>query len=65
MDTVASTPANITTKYHEINDYFVFRQTCSLASKYFENSWFRFLEDCQLLLNINLIKITFNIKSNQ
>ena len=27
-----------------------------LASKYFERSWFRFLDNCQILLKINLIK---------
>ena len=39
-----------------------------LASKYFESSWFRFLDNCQILLKINLIKpdhLLFNIKSNQ
>ena len=39
--------------YHEIKVYSIIRQSYALASKYFENSWFRFLDD---LLKVNLIK---------
>ena len=28
----------------------------ALASKNFENSWYRYLDDCQVLLKVNLIK---------
>ena len=28
-----------------------------LSTKHFENSWFRFLDDCQILLKVNLIKL--------
>ena len=31
-------------------------QSYALVSKHFENSWFRFLCDCQILLKVNLIE---------
>ena len=52
----APTYANLTKGYHEIKVYSIIRQTYGLASKYCENSWFRFLDDCQMLLKANLIK---------
>ena len=42
--------------YHEIKVYSIIRQSHALASKYFENSLFRYLKDCQMLLKVNLIK---------
>ena len=41
--------------YHEIKIYSIIRQSHALASKYFENSSFRYLKDCQVLLKVNLI----------
>ena len=35
---------------------FIIRQSFALASKHFESFWFRFLDDCQILLKVNLIK---------
>ena len=46
----APTYANLTMGYHEIKVYSVIRQSYALASKHFKNSWFRFLDDCQILL---------------
>ena len=43
-------------EYHEIKVYSIICQSYALASKYFENSWFRFLDNCQILLKSNLIK---------
>ena len=48
--------ANLSMGYHEIKVYSIIRQSYTLASKRFENSWFRYLDDCQILLKINLIK---------
>ena len=48
--------ANLSMGYHEIKVYSIIRQSYTLASKHFENSWFRYLDDCQILLKINLIK---------
>ena len=48
--------ANLTMRYHKIKLYSIIRQRYALASKHFENSWFRFLDDCQILLKVNLIK---------
>ena len=52
----APTYANLTMGYHEIKVYSIIHQSYALASKYFENSWFIFLDDCQILLKVNLIK---------
>ena len=52
----APTIANLTMGYHEIKFYSIIRQHCTLTSKHFENSWFRFLGDCQIILKVNLIK---------
>ena len=46
----APTYANLTMGYHEIKVYSIIRQSYTLASKHFKNSWFRFLDDCQILL---------------
>ena len=57
MGTVfAPTYANLTEGYHEIKVYSIIRQGYLLAGKHFENSWFRYLGDCQILLKVNLIK---------
>ena len=58
MGTVfAPTYANLTMAYHEIQVYFVIKNTYSLVvSKFFEENWFRFLDDCEILLNTKLIK---------
>ena len=52
----APTYANLTMGYHEIEAYSIIHQRYALASKHFENSWFRYLDDCQILLKVNLIK---------
>ena len=52
----APTHANLTMGYHKIKVYAIIHQSYALASKYFENSWFRFLGDYQILLKVNLIK---------
>ena len=58
MGTVfAPTYANLTMAYHEIQVYFVIKNTYSLVvSKFFEENWFRFLDDSEILLNTKLIK---------
>ena len=48
-----STYANLTMGYDEIKFYSIIRQGNVLASKYFENPWFRFLDDCKILLKIS------------
>ena len=48
--------ANLTIGYYEIKVYSVIRQGHALASQYLGNSWFRFLDDSQILLTANLIK---------
>ena len=50
------TYANLTMGYHEIKNYSIIRQSYALASKHFENFWFRYLDDCQILLKVGLIK---------
>ena len=52
----APTYANITMGYHEIKVYSIIHQSYALGSKHFENSWLRYLDDCQILLKVNLIK---------
>ena len=52
----APTYANLTMGYQEIKVYSIICQSYALASKYFQNSWLRFLDDCQVLLKVNLIK---------
>ena len=52
----AHTYGNLTTGDHEIEVYSIIRQGYAFACKYFENSWLKFLEDCKILLNVNLIK---------
>ena len=58
MGTVfAPTYANLPMAYHEIQLYFIIINTYSLVvSKFFEENWFRFLDDCEILLNTKLIK---------
>ena len=51
MGTIFAPPyANLTMGYREIKVYSIICQSDSLASKHFENSWFRYLDDCQILL---------------
>ena len=52
----APTYANLTMGYYEIKVYSIISQSYTLASKHFQNSWFRYLDDCQILLKVNLIK---------
>ena len=42
--------------YLEIKVYSIISHSYALASKYFQNSWFKYLDDCQILLKVNLIK---------
>ena len=57
MGTVfAPTYANLTLGYHEIKVYSIISQSYALASKHFQNSLFRDLDDCHILLKVNLIK---------
>ena len=48
--------ANLIVGYNEIKVYSFIHQSHALASKQFENSWFGYLDDCQVLLKVNLIK---------
>ena len=48
--------ATLTMSYHEIKVYSIMHHSYALARKHFEKSWFRFLEDYQILLKVNLIK---------
>ena len=50
------TIANLTMGYHEIKIYSIINQSYALASKHFQNSWFWYLDDCQILLKFDLIK---------
>ena len=50
------TYASLNMVYHENKVDSIIRQSHALASKYFENSWFRYLKYCQMLLKVNLIK---------
>ena len=58
MGTVlAPTYANLTMVYHKIQVYFIIKNTYNLVvSKFFEENWFQFLDDCEIFLNTNLIK---------
>ena len=58
MGTVfAPTYANLTMAYHEIQVYSIIKNPYNLVvSKFFEENWFRFLDDCEILLNTKLIK---------
>ena len=48
--------ANLSTGYHEIKVYYIVCQSDISVSKYFENLMFRFLDDCQLLLKVDMVK---------
>ena len=52
----APTYSNLTMGYHKIKVYSIFSQSYALASKHFQNSWLRYLDDCQILLKVNLTK---------
>ena len=58
MGTVfAATYTNLRMAYHEFQVYFIIKNTYNLVvSKFFEENWFRFLDDCEILLNTKLIK---------
>ena len=58
MGTVlAPTYANLTMVYHKIQVYFIIKNTYNLVvSKFFEENWFQFLDDCEIFLNTKLIK---------
>ena len=48
---------NLIMAYHEIQVYFIIKNTYNLVvSKLFEENWFRFLDDCEILLKTKLIK---------
>ena len=42
--------------YREVKVYVIIRQSYALVSGRFDNSRFRYLDDCQILLKVNLIK---------
>ena len=52
----APTYANLTMGYHETKVYSIISRSDALARKHFQNSWFRYLDDFQILLEVNLIK---------
>ena len=52
----APTYANLTLEYHEIKVYSIISQSYTLASKRFQNSRLRYLDDCQILLKVDFIK---------
>ena len=53
----APTYANLAMTYHEIQVYFISKNTYSFVeSKFFEENWFQFLDDCEILRNTKLIK---------
>ena len=54
------TYSKLTMEYHEIKIYSIIHQSYALGSKYFENSWFRFLGNFQILMKVNLIKLSSN-----
>ena len=52
----APTYANLTMGYHKVKVYSITSQSYTLVSKYFQNFWFRYLDNCQILLKVNLMK---------
>ena len=54
--TFAPTYTSLTTWYHKIKFYFITSQSYALASKHFQKYWFRYLDYCQILLKVDLIK---------
>ena len=58
MGTVfAPNHAKLTMAYHEIQVYFIIKNTYKLVvSKFFEKHWFWFLNDCEILLSTKLIE---------
>ena len=52
----APTNTDLTKEYHEIKVCCIIRQSYALARKHFKISCFRFLEDCQILRKVDLIK---------
>ena len=58
MGTVfAPTYANLAIAYHEIQAYFILKNTFNLVGrKFIEENLFGFLDDCEILLKTKLIK---------
>ena len=58
MDTIfAPTYAYLKMAYHEIQVYVIIKNTYNLlVSKFTEENWFSFSDDCEILLNTKLIK---------
>ena len=52
----APTYANLTTEYQEIKVCSIIHQSNASASKYYESSWYGYLDDSQILLKVNLRK---------
>ena len=52
----APTYISLTIGHHAIKLYSIISQSYASASKHFQNSWFRYLDDCQILLKVNFIK---------
>ena len=48
--------ANLTMGYREIKVYSIICQSYALVSKHFENSWFKYLDNFQILMKVNLRK---------
>ena len=48
----APTYAYLTMGYHEIKVYSIISQSYALASRHFQNSSFRYLDDCQIYICI-------------
>lgn len=51
-----TTYTNSSAGYYEVNVCSIIRQSYALPSKYFGNSWLRYLKHCQLLMKFNVIK---------
>ena len=50
------TYANLTMGYHEIEVYSIISQSYAIARKHFQNSSSKYLDDCQILIKVDLIK---------
>ena len=57
MDTIFTpTYANLRIGYYEIKVYSIICQSYALSSKYFKNNCLKILDNCEILLKVNLIK---------
>ena len=54
--TFTPTYANLTMGYYEIKVYSIINEGYALVTKHFQNSCFRYLDDCQILLKVNLVR---------